>query len=182
MTDNTYYTSVFYDRLKGALRSLKEHTDRKIALRGETVEFNGLSSPHILHRSIKVDLGHGVPGLVIISNPNYTVAVVDYCGLELYDSIKFYGPHMKGLVPSHYIRGLFMFPAKAPDWITGLVKVVMLDPFDGFNEDGTPKWVRFAELKASVRDPDRFDRTAVVDVFGSEPVSSQSSDLDYWFG
>lgn len=157
-------TDVFYSKLEGALRSLSESTYRKISLRGETVEFDGLNSPYVSHRSVKVDLGHGAPRLVIISNRSYAVAIV-----PRYEDIKFDGPHLRDAVPAFHFKSLFQFPAQAPAWITGLVDAVMLDPFDGFNDDGTPKWAKFAELKVSANDPDNgVEWSMMIDHFGTK--------------
>lgn len=154
---------IFYSRVKGVLDSLSQSTSRKIALRDETVEFNHLNSPYKSHRTVTVGYGHGIPGMVAISNERFALAAISEGDLS------FTGNYMEGALPAFHLRRLFQFPAEAPKWLGGPVQVGIIDTFSHFDEKGRPIFLDSASFSVDYGDYDEGVRRWLIQSFDVRP-------------
>jgi len=139
---------VFYNTVEAALQSLNDSTNLTVSLRRETVKFTGRNSPYISHQGVEVKGGHNIPRLAVLSSPNHSLALSP----EFHGDYRFGGDFTQGLVPAYHFRSLFQFPLAPPDWITGLVRVTILDLFDGFEEDGEPRFKPWGKVFVEWKD------------------------------
>jgi len=135
----TPITAIAFRRIENILTSLSDSTWLRIALRGETVEFDRRCSEYTSHKTIAVSQGHGIARLAVLSSRRYSIALTSRYGQV--ETVR--GKTHEMPIPSHYFRGLFDFPAKAPSWFEGLVKAVIPDDFEGFDDEGKPLFTTF---------------------------------------
>jgi|GEM_PF-2954936 len=141
-------SKIFYKNVESALRSLNDSTRLTVSLRNETIVFTGRNSPYISHQGVEVKGGHNIPRLAVLSSPNHSLALSP----EFHGDYRFGGSFKQGLVPAYHFKPLFQFPLAPPDWITGLVRVTILDLFDGFEEGGEPRFKPYGKVYVEQKD------------------------------
>lgn len=118
-----------YKKIERTIRSLKDRTDLKVSLKGETFVFEGLNSPYVSRRRCRIESGHGVAGLIVFGDD------------ELFIAPKYFTFYPGGLtirdLPAHLLPEL-QFPATYPSWVRGVVQVGYPDLFSGYDQDGKP--------------------------------------------
>ena len=135
-------SGIFYKKVEATLNSLKNSTYLSVELRGEKVTCDGLNSPYVSHKTVSVEYGHCIDKLVIFRNGQSFLAVSGDGSHEFSSD-----DSMIGLVPAHHLRDLFQFPASMPDWMNGLIKVIIPDDFDKFDESGNPVYKNSGRIR-----------------------------------
>jgi len=144
------YNKANLKKFKRALSSLESSTDITVELKKERWEVSGRNSPYASHCFFNLDVGHGIPHLIKISNNRYSMVVAKE--LNLGEDTLFQGEVAVTAVegrccivkyPGFVLTRIFdNLEIPYPDWIfqSGGVWFIIPDDFVGYDEGGNPQF------------------------------------------